>query len=70
MKRRDYFIECNRLSNVFSEKHEAVQAHLENDPNLEGEGSYEKYWDLQNEASTAAIAWTNFCAEHRSSLES
>lgn len=65
MKRRDYFIEANRLSNVFGEKMDAARAFRENDPELEATGALDKYWELENAASAAAGEWTNFCAEQR-----
>ena len=68
MNRREYFEECSRLSSVFGEKLDAVDAHLAADPDLQQEGAYEKYWDLQNEAATAAMAWTDYCALHRESI--
>lgn len=69
MKRREYFEECSRLSNDFSQKLAAVDEVIAADPNLEEEGAYDKYWKLQNEASSAAIAWTNYCADNRDRIE-
>ncbi|QVX13227.1 hypothetical protein SAMN05216596_101977 [Pseudomonas congelans] len=65
MKRREYFLEANRLSNIFGEKMDAAKAFLENDPELEAPSALEKYWELESAASAAAGKWTNFCAEQR-----
>lgn len=68
MNRREYFEECSRLSKEFGEKLDAVDTLLASDPELQQDGAYEKYWDLQSEASTAAMAWTDYCAEHRDKI--
>lgn len=65
MQRSAYFREAGRLSNVFGERLDAVREFLEADPELRQPGAYDKYWDLENAAQTAAGEWTNFCAKER-----
>lgn len=65
MKRREYFVEASRLSNAFGQKMDAVEAFLENDPELKEPGALDRYWELENDAQAAAGKWMNFCAENR-----
>lgn len=65
MKRSEYFREASRLSDVFGEKLDAVKAFLQNDPELKGPDAYDRYWELENEAQTAAGEWSNFCSRER-----
>ncbi|MCQ2994050.1 hypothetical protein NLO95_07965 [Pseudomonas syringae] len=65
MKRREYFVEANRLSNAFGVKMDAVKAFWDNDPELKAPGALDKYWELESEAQSAAGEWSNFCAKER-----
>lgn len=69
MKRSAYFREAGRLSNVFGEKLDAVKEFLAADPDLKADGAYETYWELENQAQTAAGEWSNFCAKERPLIE-
>jgi len=69
MKRGAYFREANRLSNVFGEKLDELKKFWDADPELKGDGAYEKYWELQNAAQAAAGEWTDFCAKERHLIE-
>lgn len=65
----EYLEECRRLSDDFGEKKRVADQHLVDHPGLPDDESYEKYWDLQNAATTAAINWQRYCDENRSRVK-
>jgi len=54
--------EIERLSAEFQSKIDAVDKQLKDDPDLGAEGAYEKYWELQNAAASAAVEWQQYCS--------
>lgn len=67
MKRRDYFIECNRLSSVVADKNEQFAEFVEANPELT-EDLFEEFDAHQAELSKAIGEWQRFCDEHRGKL--
>lgn len=64
----EYIDECCRRSNVFDEKNQAVNNFLANNPDLGDDATYKRFWDLQNEAATAAKDWWEYCENNRSKV--
>jgi hypothetical protein len=67
MSNKEYFDRCREYSDDLAEKLEAVRKLLKEDPELEAEGAYDKYWDLHNAATTVSMQWQDFCANNKPS---
>ncbi|TFF38130.1 hypothetical protein [Pseudomonas sp. RIT623] len=67
MTNREYFDKCREYSDRVAEKSKETRELLDSDPELSGEGAYEKYWDLHNAATTASLEWVNFCTNNKPS---
>lgn len=67
MTKLEYFDRCRELSDECAKKFHAVRELLKEDSELSNEGAYDKYWDLQNAATTASLQWSNFCTNNKPS---
>ena len=67
MTNREYYDKCRAFSDEVGKNSKAAKELLENDPELAGEGAYEKYWELYNAATTASLAWVDFCTNNKPS---
>lgn len=65
MEKREYMLECRRLSAEFDKKMKAADAYFDTHPDLATAAECNEYWDLQNEALTAGREWSEFCAYER-----
>ncbi|WP_152974391.1 hypothetical protein [Pseudomonas asplenii] len=67
MNRRDYFIECSRLSGVVAEKNDAFEQFVSEHSDLTEE-HFEKFDELQADLVMAIGDWQRFCQENRCNL--
>ncbi|MCY1463642.1 hypothetical protein D9M71_815640 [compost metagenome] len=69
MTRKEYYLECRRLSAVFGEKVQAVNDFLALEPDLSYDDVLSQLWELQDEATRASHEWTSFCETYRGKLD-
>jgi len=67
MTNREYYDKCRAFSDEVGKNSRAAKELLENDPELSAEGAYEQYWKLYNAATTASLAWVDFCTNNKPS---
>ena len=64
---QEYYDRCRAFSDDCAAKLKAVKDLLDEDPKLSADGSYEKYWKLQNAATTTSLQWVEFCTNNKPS---
>lgn len=67
MTNQEYYDRCRAFSDVCASKFKAIRDLLEEDPQLNADGAYEKYWELHNAATTASLQWGEFCTNNKPS---